>query len=332
MSIHGRLAEYPLSILLEIFLHRGETGLLEISSPSASGSFYLKDGELIDAALGNLRGAEAVRFGATLRDAYFQFNSLSPDEYLRLVWEDSFESSQPLADTSRPPAVIFHSALDQFSAYVSATHRTSKRVLVSLAQQTLSFTKAAGEFTWKFSANLACQLMAQARASTKLLSALRQAIAEWLIALRDYEAPLRKQIAQKGSIIWKTLVETNKNKSKVTISPALLERILPAGRISLGLVIIALLAANLVSQIERRSNNDAIAADPPAATTVGNESQAQSTRARKQRPKRRRVSRGKRNPGVTQSSSISEEVEASAVKQANTSGGKRSIGFRRIAY
>ena len=311
MSIHGRLAEYPLSVLLEIFLHRGETGLLEISSPSASGSFYLKDGELIDAALGNLRGAEAVRFGATLTDAYFQFNSLSPDEYLRLVWEDSFESSQPLADTSRPPAVVFHSALNQF--------------------RTLFFTKAGGEFTWKASANLAYRLMVQIQTAIKGLSAFRPAIAEWLIALRDYEAQLRKQIAKKSAIIWKTLGRL-KNKSKATISPTLVERILPASRISLGIVIVALLVANLVSQIERRSNNDVIAADPPAATSIRNESQAQSTRTRRHRSKRKSVSRRKRNSGVKQNSSISGEVEASGGKQANASGGQRSLGFRRIAY
>ncbi len=179
--ITGRFIDYPL--LLEILLHRGETGLLEVSSPSESGYFYIKDGEIKDGELGKLRGAKAVEFARTLTDASFQFNAFPPAEYARVVWEKSFESLRKgLTDPPYTQALTFHSALRQALFYVAPVYLTFKKALVSTASLVLSYAGVAYEFKKK--------------ATTKALGALRETVAEWLVASRAQGPRLLKRISK----------------------------------------------------------------------------------------------------------------------------------------
>src|SRR5258705_10884140 len=93
MLLAGSFSEYPLSLLLEILLHRRETGLLEVSSPKQSGFLYIKNGEVRDGEVGKLRGAAAVELAGSFVDASFQFKPLEPTDYARVVWEKSFGSN-----------------------------------------------------------------------------------------------------------------------------------------------------------------------------------------------------------------------------------------------
>jgi hypothetical protein len=90
MLLTGHLSEYPLPILVEIFLQRKETGKLEVACPIASGYFYFSGGELVDATMGKLRGIDAVNFAENLREADFKFSPLGRAEYAQAVWSQAF--------------------------------------------------------------------------------------------------------------------------------------------------------------------------------------------------------------------------------------------------
>ncbi|MGH9901077.1 MAG: DUF4388 domain-containing protein, partial [Pyrinomonadaceae bacterium] len=74
LTLTGRLSDYPLSDLLEIFRHRRETGCLEVTYGQTPGLFRFKDGELVEARFGPLAGREAVSLVLRLPDATFNFS------------------------------------------------------------------------------------------------------------------------------------------------------------------------------------------------------------------------------------------------------------------
>ena len=74
----GHLGDYPIADIFGILRHQGKTGRLLIEYPIAPGIFYFKDGELVDAQLGNLTGLEAIVVSLTQPDASFNFNPLIP--------------------------------------------------------------------------------------------------------------------------------------------------------------------------------------------------------------------------------------------------------------
>jgi hypothetical protein len=138
MIIKGSLKEYPISLLLEIFKYRSETGLLEISSSSNSGQLYFKDGKLVDAVLNNAAGAEALRSVESLTDGSFEFNSVAPAEYARLVWQ-SFLKRKPVTDRSRGLRSIFSAWLRDWSAKAASSSRSFRCNLTSTSQALLSW-------------------------------------------------------------------------------------------------------------------------------------------------------------------------------------------------
>jgi uncharacterized protein DUF4388 len=93
--IAGSFSEYPFSLLLEIFLLRGETGLLEVSSGEGSGYFYIKNGKVKDGQIGKSKGVAAVNVVRNFNDASFRFKPLDPNEYARVVWQRSFGPTAP---------------------------------------------------------------------------------------------------------------------------------------------------------------------------------------------------------------------------------------------
>ena len=97
MFLAGTLREYPFSLLLEIFLHRGETGLLEISSTEEAGFFYIKNGKVKDGRIGKNKGVAAVKIVGELKDGSFKFRPLEATDYARVVWQRSFGPTTVLA-------------------------------------------------------------------------------------------------------------------------------------------------------------------------------------------------------------------------------------------
>lgn len=131
--IKGSLNEYPISLLLEIFQYRSETGLLEISSTSDSGQFYFKDGKLVDAVLNNASGTEALRCAEALTDGSFAFNSIAPAEYARLVWQNSLKRQQ-LTDRSNGFRSIFSARIRGLFAKAATGSRSLGRSVTSILQ------------------------------------------------------------------------------------------------------------------------------------------------------------------------------------------------------
>lgn len=105
MLIAGSFSEYPFSLLLEIFLLRGETGLLEVSSSEGTGYFYIKNGKVKDGQIGKSKGLAAVSVVRKFNDASFRFKPLHPDEYARVVWQRSFGPTAPAVVELPTPAI-----------------------------------------------------------------------------------------------------------------------------------------------------------------------------------------------------------------------------------
>src|SRR5215211_5788084 len=76
MALTGQLSDMSLAELIEFFCNQRKTGRLKIDYPRGHSVFFIKDGELVDARVGTLSGAEAVYFSLTLPNAAFDF---SPD-------------------------------------------------------------------------------------------------------------------------------------------------------------------------------------------------------------------------------------------------------------
>jgi hypothetical protein len=207
MLLAGSFTEYPFFLLLEIFLRRHETGLLEVSSPRESGYFYVKNGEIKDGEVGNARGAAAVKLAGSLVDGSFQFKPLEPADYARIVWEKSFGPNTPVAaDTPHFLVEMFRTRLGQFRPYPEAAFGILEKALVSFAQrllrQLLFYTPAAYHSLEKAgvsigrstlaSATAAYEFTKRAQVREKLQPVLRKALAASQIALRCIQEVLHK--------------------------------------------------------------------------------------------------------------------------------------------
>ncbi|HYE16540.1 MAG TPA: DUF4388 domain-containing protein [Pyrinomonadaceae bacterium] len=74
MALTGQLSDMSLAELIEFFCNQRKTGRLKIDYPRGHSVFFIKDGELVDARVGALSGAEAVYFSLTLPNAAFDFS------------------------------------------------------------------------------------------------------------------------------------------------------------------------------------------------------------------------------------------------------------------
>jgi hypothetical protein len=75
MAFTGQLNDLALSELIEFFCNQRKTGRLKVDYALAPGVFFIKDGDLVDAKVGALNGADAVFFALTLPSASFDFNA-----------------------------------------------------------------------------------------------------------------------------------------------------------------------------------------------------------------------------------------------------------------
>ena len=75
MALTGQLSDMSLAELIEFFCNQRKTGRLKVDYHKGHGVFFIKDGELVDAKVGALMGAEAVYFALTLPNAAFDFST-----------------------------------------------------------------------------------------------------------------------------------------------------------------------------------------------------------------------------------------------------------------
>jgi hypothetical protein len=74
MALQGSLSELPLPDVIQLVSVSGKTGAFEIRGESENGWIYLRDGQIVDATVGRLRGDSAVYEMAIWSDGTFSFN------------------------------------------------------------------------------------------------------------------------------------------------------------------------------------------------------------------------------------------------------------------
>ena len=74
MALTGQLSDMSLAELIEFFCNQRKTGRLKVDYHRGHGVFFIKEGELVDAKVGQLSGADAVYFALTLPNAAFDFS------------------------------------------------------------------------------------------------------------------------------------------------------------------------------------------------------------------------------------------------------------------
>lgn len=74
MSLQGSLSELPLPDVIQLVSVSGKTGAFEIQSEEAKGTIFLRDGQIVDALVGQLRGDSAVYEMAIWSQGTFSFN------------------------------------------------------------------------------------------------------------------------------------------------------------------------------------------------------------------------------------------------------------------
>ena len=74
MSLQGSLSELPLPDVIQLVSVSGKTGAFEIRGEQAFGRIYLRDGQIVDAMVGNLRGDSAVYEMAIWSEGTFSFD------------------------------------------------------------------------------------------------------------------------------------------------------------------------------------------------------------------------------------------------------------------
>jgi hypothetical protein len=73
MSLQGSLSELPLPDVIQLVSVSGKTGAFEIQREHETGSIFLRDGQIVDAMLGHLRGDAAVYEMAIWSQGFFVF-------------------------------------------------------------------------------------------------------------------------------------------------------------------------------------------------------------------------------------------------------------------
>ena len=84
MSLQGSLNELPLPDVIQLVSVSGKTGAFEIQCDEAEGKIYLRDGQIVDALVGRLRGDSAVYEMAIWSQGNFSFNPGEESEQITI--------------------------------------------------------------------------------------------------------------------------------------------------------------------------------------------------------------------------------------------------------
>ncbi len=74
MALQGSLSELPLPDVIQLVSVSGKTGAFEIQGEQETGKIYLREGQIVDAVVGRLRGDSAVYEMAIWSQGNFSFN------------------------------------------------------------------------------------------------------------------------------------------------------------------------------------------------------------------------------------------------------------------
>jgi len=88
MALTGELNDLSLAELIEFFCNQRKTGRLKVTYTLGAGYFYLKNGAVVHARLGDLRGIDAVFFALTQPNASFKFSPAfePPEQTINQPW------------------------------------------------------------------------------------------------------------------------------------------------------------------------------------------------------------------------------------------------------
>jgi uncharacterized protein DUF4388 len=88
MALTGELNDLSLAELIEFFCNQRKTGRLKVIYSIGAGYFYLKNGSVIHAQLGDLRGIDAVFYALTQPNASFKFSPAfeAPEQTINQPW------------------------------------------------------------------------------------------------------------------------------------------------------------------------------------------------------------------------------------------------------
>src|SRR5438067_1185616 len=88
VALTGDLSETPFTDLVQFYCQRRETVALVVRTSRGEGTFFIHNGDVIDAHLGNHRGLDAIRTAMRLRDGTFRVdkNAASPGRSIHEPW------------------------------------------------------------------------------------------------------------------------------------------------------------------------------------------------------------------------------------------------------
>lgn len=88
MALTGQLSDLSLAELIEFFCNQRKTGRLKVAYSPLPGIFYIKDGELVDAHVGSLKGVEAVYYALRQPNVKFDFQPQreAPERTINEPW------------------------------------------------------------------------------------------------------------------------------------------------------------------------------------------------------------------------------------------------------
>ena len=88
MALTGDLSETPFTDLVQFYCQRRETVALVVRSSRGEGTFFIQNGDVVDARLGSQRGLDAIRTAMRLRDGTFRVdkNAVCPTRAIHEPW------------------------------------------------------------------------------------------------------------------------------------------------------------------------------------------------------------------------------------------------------
>ena len=88
MALTGDLSETPFTDLVQFYCQRRETVALLVRTSRGEGTFFIQNGDVVDAHLGNFRGLDAIRAAMRLRDGTFRVdkNAVCPARAIHEPW------------------------------------------------------------------------------------------------------------------------------------------------------------------------------------------------------------------------------------------------------
>ena len=115
MPLKGELNDLSLAEVIEFFCNQRKTGRLTVSYPQAPAYFYLQSGSVVHAAVGSLRGIEAVYYALTQSNASFNFSTAyeAPEQTINQPWtsvvleglrrmDEGIKPRSPIAEKHEP--------------------------------------------------------------------------------------------------------------------------------------------------------------------------------------------------------------------------------------